>query len=123
MTSRPGQRLPFGFEKPIDHERVTLEVASPGASRCFSVDHIVSGIDRDAKTIIEVNLTSVRNAAGIDRAVSSTQARTSRAFVLTRIVIGPSVSTRPVHGHAREHRLLVRESARGQKKNKSYRCN
>ena len=118
MRPRPGERLPFCFEKPIDHHRVALVNSPARFSRCRSVPHRRAGVNRGQPCAVgKKNTATVGNPARVDRAMSVAQTQTSRAFVLPCARIGTFAAAGPIYGHSSQKRLLAGKSDRCRKKN------
>jgi len=118
MRSRPRERLPFCFEKPIDHHRVALVNSPARFSRCRSVPHRRAGVNRGQPCAVRKNNTAaVGNVARVDRAMPVAETQTGRAFVLPCVRIGSFAAASPINGHSSQKRLLARKSDRRHKKN------
>lgn len=118
IPMRPAQRLLFGLEKAIDHDRVAFHCRAAGKPGRFAAADSRAGIDREQRSIRQRDFASVRNPARIDRAVPGAQPRAGRANMLTRPAIGSFSAAGPVNCHARQDRLFggLRRRNQGQQK-------
>ena len=100
MRFRPGQSLPLGFKKTIDHECTSLESCPASATGSFTLDHSAAGIDRGEDAVREDDFAAIRNPARVDRAMSNPQSHASGAFVPPRIPIRTTPAAGPVNRHS-----------------------
>ena len=107
VSARPVQRLPLGFKKSIDDNRVSFERGPAGAPRGFAAHHRRTGIDGQQGAIGKRDFAAVRNSARIDRAMAGPQARAGCGPVLPRPAIRTAASAGPIDRDAGQDGLLA----------------
>jgi len=102
MRFRPGESLPLGLKKTVDHECTSFESCPASATGSFALDHSAAGIYRGEDAVGEDDFAAIRNPARIDRAMSNPQPHAGGAFVPPCISIRTTPAAGPVNGDARQ---------------------
>ena len=110
----PSQRLAFRFKETVDHERAPFGRGPARAPRCFSIDHVATGVDCNTGGVWKYDFAAISNSPGIDCTMSRAQSRAGGALVSSGVRIRTAAAAGPVDGDTREHGLFASGNRRSQ---------